>query len=180
MPPEQRAEIERQNQVRQQNYAYENQLTQVQKDYEDLSIQTRSMQLDNFLAKPEVVSQAELIDKAYGEPGSFRNLVLEEAANHFFLTEKQYGKGVDMTVEQAVQRTIQKYGRLLQAQNPAAGMPQTQGSTAAAQPQATAQAPIIPHVSGSARSPVKKSPRSLDDVKKLAREAQAREAQQNN
>lgn len=174
MPPEQRAEFERQAQIRQQNYQYENELSETQQQYQQLATETRSMQLDNVLARQEILPQAEQIDRAYGQPGAFRNLVIEEAMNHFHRT------GQDLPADQAVQMTVQKYSRFLAAQNQSAvAQPSMQVQGAAPQGATQGQAPIIPHVGGSARSPVKKTPRSLDDVKKLAKEAAAREQNNN-
>lgn len=171
MPPEQRAEFERQAQVRQQNYAYENELSQTQKQYQELATETRSMQLDNMLARQEVQSQAEQIDRAYGQPGAFRNLVIEEALNHYHRT------GEDLPANQAVQMTVEKYSRFLAAQNQGAGAQPSMTVQGGVQPNSPqGPAPIIPHIGGSARSPVKKSPRTLDDLKKIAKEYQAREA----
>lgn len=165
MPPEQRAEFERQAQVRQQNYAYENELTQTQQQYHQLATETRSMQLDNLLNRGDVSAQAEAIDKTYGQIGAFRNLVIEEALNHYHRT------GQDLPADQAVNITIQKYGRFLSAQNPGAVVhPQgNQGNAGAPQAGQQGQAPIIPHVGGSSRSPIKKSPKSLDDLKAMAK-----------
>jgi hypothetical protein len=171
LPPEQRADLERQAQVRQQNYAYENELSQTQQSYQKLATETRLMQLENVMARQDVSSQAQAIDKVYGQIGSFRNLVIEEAANHYTRT------GEDLPADQAVQKALDKYGRFLAAQNQSAPISQTAIPGAQSQAAAQGQAPIIPHVGGSARSPIKKSPRSLDDIKKMAREAQAREGQ---
>lgn len=166
LPPEQRAEFERQAQVRQQNYAYETQLNETQENYQRLATETRTLQLDTLLGRGDVSSQAEAIDKAYGEIGAFRKLVIEEAVNHYNRTQE------DLPADQAVNLTLQKYGRFMQLQNQGA-MGNSQGQPSVGSPQSGQQgkpAPIIPHVGGSARSPVKKQPRSLDDLKKMAKE----------
>lgn len=164
MPPEQRAEFERQAQIRQQAYQYQNELQETQQSYQQLASETRAMQLENILARGEVSSQAQAIDKAYGEEGAFRNLVIEEAVNHYARTQQ------DLPADQAVKMTLQKYSRFLQMQNPGnAGASQSPTLGAAPQGTANGQAPIIPHVGGSARSPVKKQPRSLDDLKNMAK-----------
>lgn len=167
LPPDQRAEMERQAQIRQQNYAYENELSETQQNYQKLATETRLMQLDNLMARGDVSKQAEAIDAVYGQIGAFRNLVIEEAANHYSRT------GVDLPADQAVQLAISKYGRFLQAQNQGAQGSQQQASVGAPQAAPQGPAPIIPHVGGSARSPIKKSPRSIEDLKKMAKEANA-------
>jgi hypothetical protein len=166
MPPEQRAEFERQAQVRQQNYAYEQELSQTQQQYQQLATETRSMQLDNLMARGDVSKQAEAVDQAYGQIGAFRNLVIEEAVNHYHRT------GEDLPADQAVQMTIQKYSRFLQTQNQGVVSTQQQVQAGASQGTSQGQVPIIPHVGGSARSPIKKQPRSLDDLKALAKQHQ--------
>jgi len=163
LPPEQKAEFERQALVRQQNYRYEQDLAETQKQYQQLATETRSMQLDSILSRSDVSSQAEQVDRAYGESGAFRNLVIEEAMNHYHRT------GEDLPADKAVQMTLQKYGRFMQAQTPGAS---SAGAVinpeAAPQNAAPAKAPIIPHVGGSARSPVKKQPTSIADLKAMA------------
>lgn len=169
MAPEQRAEFEKQTQVRQQNYAYENQISQSQKQYQQLATETRTMQLDNTLARADVLSQAEQIDRVYGEPGAFRNLVIEEAMNHFNRT------GEDLSAAQAVQMAVQKYSRFMSQQQNQGAMgqqPQMGMQGGGQQITSTANAPVIPHVGGSARSPIKKSPRSIEDLKQMAKNLQ--------
>jgi hypothetical protein len=164
MDPAQRAQIEQASQARQQNYFYEQQMQQQQQSYQQLAVETRSMQLDSLMARQEVSSQAEKIDQAYGKIGAFRDLVIEEAANHWHRT------GQDLPAEAAVQMAIQKFGRLVGAGSSVV-VPQS-GSPAPAQQagQPTGnQAPIIPHVAGSGRSPVKKAFKSLDDLKAHAK-----------
>lgn len=158
LPPDQREQIERASQARQQNYMYEQQFEQQNQSYQQLAVQTRTMQLESVLSRHDVSSQAERIDQAYGEIGAFRKLVIEEAHNHYLRTQQ------DIPADQAVQMTLQRYGKLLGPQ--AAVLPQP-GSPASV-PQGQGQpgvAPIIPHVAGSGRSPVKKSFKSLDDLK---------------
>lgn len=161
MPADQRAQFEQQAEVRKQNYAYESQLSEMQTKHQSLATETRTMQLDNILARPEVVSQASQIDRAYGEDGSFKKLVIEEAINHFNRT------GEDLPADRAVQLAASKYGRFMQMQNNSAPSQMSQGM--APQTSNPQQAPIIPHVAGSARSPVKKQPKSLDDLKAMAK-----------
>lgn len=179
MPPDQRAEFERQAQVRQQNYAYENQLSERDQEFKQLKTETRVMQLDNVLARQDVQTQAAQVDAILAGsdsgPRSFRELVVQEALDHFNRT------GEDLSAQQAVQLAQQKYSRFLAAQNQGAGQFSQQGQ--AGQPggqqiTSTANAPIIPHVGGSSRSPVSKAPRSLEDLKKLGREAASRESRQ--
>lgn len=164
MPAEQRQEFERQAQVRQQNYAYENQLNEIQTQHKQLATQTRVMQLENVLARQDVSSQAEQIEKAYGEPGAFRNLVIEEAVNHYNRT------GEDLPADQAVHMAVQKYGRFLQGANQGTVNSQGQQVSAQASQNATQSSPpIIPHIGGSSRSPVRKQPRSIEDLKNMAK-----------
>lgn len=163
LPPDQREAIERANQVRQQNYAYEQQLESSQTEMQALAVQTRTMQLENVLARQDVSAQAEKIDQVYGEIGAFRKLVVEEAHTHYLRTQQ------DLSADQAVQVTLQKYGKFLGSPNQVAPPMQTPAAAQSGQQPTGNAAPIIPHVGGSGKSPVKKAFKSLDDLKAHAK-----------
>lgn len=160
MDPRQRSEIERANQIRQQNYAYEQQMQEQTQSFQQLSVQTRQMQLDSLMARQDISSQAEKVDQAYGRIGAFRDLVIEEAANHWHRTQQ------DLPADAAVQLALKKFGVFLSPQ----GAVTSPAQAAAPSAPAGNAAPIIPHVAGSGRSPVKKSPRSLDDLRAIAKQ----------
>lgn len=160
--PEQKAEYARQVQLREQNYMQSQQLTEMQQAYQQQAVQTRTMQLDSLLNRPDVQQYAVGYDERLGTIGAFRQLVADEAAAVFHTT------GRDLSVEEAVNHVIQKFGKLITPQ--AVQGPQGQGQMAQ---QPAQRPPIIPNVSGRGTSPVKKVPRSLEDLQKLADEMSA-------
>lgn len=170
LPPEQRRAMEEAENARIQKYDLEEQMSQFQSMYEAQAVQARTMQLDFALSKPDAVSAAEKWDNVTGEPGAFRNLVIQEAQTAF------YQEKVDLSAEQAVQRVMQKYGKVISANAqgsaiaPQAQNPMAQPPVQATIPQAK---PVIPNINGKGTAPIKKVPKSLDDLKKMARELNA-------
>lgn len=161
-PADQRAEYERQLALRQQHYAQSQQLQEIQQAYQQQAVQTRTMQLESLMARADVTNYAASWDSKVGNVGAFRQLVIEEAANVYHAT------GRDMSAEEAINHVIQKFGKVV---GPMGAQP-AQASPAQQTPAAAAP-PIIPHVAGRGTSPVKKVPKSLDDLKKLADEMTA-------
>jgi hypothetical protein len=164
MPADQRAEYERQAQIRHQNYMLEAQNQQYQQQYQEAAVQTRAVQLDTVLSRPDIGKYASAWDRDMGQEGAFRSLVIQEGQSHFFQT------GHDLSAEEAAHLVLKKFGKVIRTEDgqmtatPGSGFA---GSQQGAQ-QTTSSPPIIPHVSGKGTSPVKKAPKSLDDLKKLA------------
>jgi hypothetical protein len=171
LPPDQRKAWEESEQSRLQNFEMEEKFNQMQRLYEEQAVQARTMQLDMVLTRPEVVQAASGWDEVQGQQGAFRDLVIQEAQTAYFQT------GVDLSAEQAVQRVMQKFGKVLsqnagaqqsvsQAQTPVISATQTAPQV----PNIPQSKPVIPSVNGKGASPIKKVPRSLDELKKIARE----------
>lgn len=158
MPPEQRQQYEQFEQAKQGKFELEQRVQQIQQQYQTQAVQNRAMQLDMALSRPQVASFAEKWDQN-GEPGSFRNFVIEEAKKVYYDTQQ------DLSPDQAVNLVMQRFGKFLNV-----------GDTTMQSPQAVPQGqranpPVIPNVTGKAASPIKKVPRSIDDLRKLAKEA---------
>lgn len=174
MPPEQRKAYEDAENLRLQQSQMQEQMTQYQRMYEQQSVQARTMQLEFVLSRPEVAQAAHNWDSLQGQPGAFKDLVIQEAQAAY------YQAGVDLSAEQAAQRVMQKFGKVMtmggsqqatQMQAPPSQTPQV------IPPQAR---PVIPNINGKGAAPIKKAPRNLDDLKRMAKEAQAAENQLNN
>lgn len=158
--PDQKAEYERNMQLRQQAYVQEEQIRQYESAYQQQALQARHMQLDSLMSRPEVQKYAGTWDERAGNIGAFRQLVVDEAAAAFYAT------GQDWSAEQAVQHVINKYGKVVSGLG---GQP-TQTYGGQQQPAHQGAPPVIPHVAGRGTSPIKKVPKSLDDIKKLVAE----------
>jgi hypothetical protein len=175
LPPDQRAEFDRQAQIRQQNYllAQENQYWQSQ--FGNQAVQARTMQLDSVLTRQDVSGLAQQWDQRVGKIGAFRETVIQEAINQWHASGQQQ----DLSAEQAVNLVMEKYGKLVgfggqqapqqpQGFSPQAQVQQPLTMQNAPQQQGQQQGPVIPHVAGRGTSPVKKAFKSLDDLKKHA------------
>jgi hypothetical protein len=162
LPPEQRQALESQAQERSQRYDLEQEKAELEQQYQTQAVQARTMQLDMTLSRPEVSSIASAIDSRVGRLGAFRDLVIEEAQKAWFI------QGQDLSAEQATQLAIQKYGKLFE-QGPAPQAPM-QGQAPAPQVQSK---PVIPAVQGRGTSPIKKAPKSIDDLRAAYKEVAA-------
>lgn len=166
MSPEQRQDFDQQNQIREQAFQYQNQNQQLQQMFQQQAVQTRTLELNYVLDKPENKKVAEAWDSKMGTPGAFVDLVKREAFNNVQLT------GTDWTAEQAVQHAVNNFGKILtfEQANAQGQVAQPGAQTSATQGQQ--QAPIIPHVAGKGGSPLKKKPKSIADLKALAKSMQ--------
>ena len=156
LPPEQRAQIEAAENARAQNFDYEEKLSRMENQYQTQAVQTRTMQLDMALMKPEVATFATSWDQN-AEPGfTFRDTVAQEARRIY------YESGQDLSPEQAVAMVMGKFGRFVTA-GEAAGVQPPQAATPA--PRVQTPPPVIPNVTGKAASPIKKAFKNLDELR---------------
>lgn len=164
LPPEQRQALEMQSKERQRLYELEEQNQYLEQTYQTQAVQARTMQLDTVLSRPEISSAASAWDSKTGQLGSFRDLVIEEGQKAFYTT------GQDLPVEHVVNMVVQKFGKFLgESQAPPQNFQTQQPQSAAPQVVATPK-PVIPHINGRGTSPVKRSPKSLDELKSMAKE----------
>lgn len=162
--PEAARMAQMQAQERERMYEMQQENQYLQQQYSSQATQARSMQLDTILSRTDVSSVASRYDERLGRIGAFRDLVIEEAQNYFHSTGGVKG-GKDLSAEEAVQLVMGKFGKLLEGQ-PAA---QAQVQTSQPQPQVK-EKPVIPVVNGRGTSPVKKAPKSLDDLRSIYKE----------
>lgn len=160
MPPEQRQAFDAQREERTRLYTLEQQNQQLQSQMQQQVAMQVSNEIDALLGSNDFRPLAEAFDSRMGQ-GSFRNEVLNRGRLHY------YSHGKDMTVREAVQEAARLAG--VQLQNTP-----TPGGTNGAQAgngvvtTAAVQRPVIPNLSGGGGSPARKSPRSIEDLKKLA------------
>jgi hypothetical protein len=163
-------QVNQRAQYSQQQEQYQN----LQTSYYDQAVQARTMQLDNILSRSDVSGAASTYDSQQGEIGAFRMLVMNEAAGYSAVNKQ------DLSAEQAVNLVMRKFGKFLAQPAPQAPAQQVAPAAAANQapaPQApnapvvVAAKPAIPTINGKGTSPIKQAPRSLDDLKRMGREA---------
>jgi len=157
MPPEQRQQYEQFEQTKLQKSELEERVTSLQSQYETQATQARVMQLDFALSRPEVAQFAQAWD-TNGEAGSFKTFVIDEAKKIFYETQQ------DLSPEQVISHVMKRFGRFFNTGETVSQSPQVINQANGQQPK-----PVIPNIMGKAASPIKKAPRSLDDLKKMAR-----------
>lgn len=159
-----------QQQLYTKNSEYQKQLLSMQEQYEEMqsklgefeqyqaqqAIQQRHNELDSVIGT-EFKSLAESYDARVGQPGAFKNEVILRAAAVANATGK----------ELSVQEAVQDFAKLV-AWN------QQNGGQAAGVAQKGTGRPTIPSVSGKASSPVAPQVKSIEDLKRLAKEAVAK------
>lgn len=163
MPPAQQAEYQRQRQQQQEYYALKRQNEELSRGYTETTVQQRSSELDQTLASPQVSAVVQAFDSRMGRQGAFREEVIRRGQYHAYTTN------VDVPVEQVVKEVLS----LVHHGDPGQqlGTPLVNGGSAVQQAAGQApvqKKPVIPNIQGRGTSPVKKIPRSIDDLKKLA------------
>lgn len=159
--PEQQDLIKKQRLAEERAYALEKQNMQSQQSYESLQAQIKRLELERVLDKPDVKSFSDEFDAKAGQPGAFWNAVAEHG-EMVALTRK-----IDLTAEQAVNEVMKRYGMFYSKPQ----SQQAQGPTQTNQ-QSQSKPPVIPNISGKSHAPVDRSPKSIEDLKKIAQQLQ--------
>lgn len=156
LPPEQQKLYNERNQFKNQDREWQNKFQSLEQQYRQMEVRTLNYEVQSAMQNPEVQDVQKNYDQSMGRDGAFKELVKDMALAMFNQT------GQDPTAEQAIRYTIQRMGNAYRSQPANAG--------GLAQPNGEKPLPVIPRVSGANMSPTKKSPRSLDDLRKMAAE----------
>lgn len=171
LPPDQKALIDQRRNAERQAWQAQDNVGQVSQRERELATQLKAAQLDSCLGKPDVKAMQDAFDARVGTPGAFRNAVASHGEAVWLRSNGQ----TDLTPEQAIQDFIRCYGdpsKFAQA-------PEAQVTPAPAATQTT-QAPkvnVIPRVDGKSVSPLKSQIRTIDDIKRRAKELAAEKRQ---
>jgi len=168
LPPEERAKVDAAHQEKQQYRTIEEQNQALQEQVQQQGIAQRQMELNMVLSRQDVGTMATQYDTLVGRPGSFQQKIIEKGAAHYFTT------GEDITAQQAAELVLAEVRPFLQGSSgtqqaaPGEGAAQAQqsGQTVVANQQAQKPA-VIPNIQASGGSPVKKTVKTLDDIKKI-------------
>lgn len=154
MPQEQRQQVDEFNQYKQKALTLEQQNQMLMKQHQEFLVQTKANELGSALANPEVSAAASSYDQRIGKPGAFKDLVIRHGASRFQLD------GVDLTPQQAVSEVVNMIGfSQAPAQRPVPEMI----------PNESVKTPtVIPNIQGKNNAPVKKTVKSLAEIRKLA------------
>lgn len=166
MPPEQRQVYEQARQQSEQAMALQDQNQHLQQQHMQFAVGAREQELAWTMGRPEISSAVQAYDARMGYQGAFRQAVVERGQYHYFAT------GQDIPAEQLVNEVIRQLG----VQSQPIAQP---GQVAAGQSQVgvmqhqVAKPAVITNIQGRGTSPAKKVIKSMDDLKKRAKEVQA-------
>jgi len=160
LSPEERAQVdaEKQRVMTMQNLQTQNQHLETQ--IQQTARAQRSMELDQSLAEPSIQTMAQKYDAQVGKPGAFRQVAIERGIFHHQVN------GRDLTAQEAVQDAVSLLGLSATGtqQNPQIG---NVGTQQPANRVVHKQQQVIPNIQGKGTSPLKKKPKSIDDIIKL-------------
>lgn len=154
LPPEQRQVYDQLDAQKRQDFLQSRQMEEIQTQYRATATKAREAEVDYALAKPEVMDVVKSYDAKNGE-GSFKQFVAEVGVMHFNL------HGEDPSAEQAITSALNRIGDGWRARQA------TPAQVVAAEEKPL---PVIPNVSGKNMSPIGKTPKSIDDIRKMRQE----------
>jgi hypothetical protein len=161
--PQQKALYDQAFQERRARENLEMQYQEQQGQMQEVQSREREFELSLVMARPEVTEVAQKLEAMMGE-GAFRQLVVDEGTRAWSLYQK------DISAQDAVNLVMQRFGKLASGSLQQAVIP----SATTQMPQQTAGAPakppIIPNINGKGTSPVKKVPKSLEEIKGIIKE----------
>lgn len=159
--PEQKAQWEAGRSAQQQALYYQQQNQQLMQSQQQFAVQQRTFELEQAVSRAEIAPIVQAYEAGIGSPGAFRDYVIR-------IGQAYAAQGKDIAAADAVAEAV----RHLRAVNPSLG--QTVATTAPATTVVPAAAkPVIPNIQGRGTSAVKSSVRSIDDLKKRARDLEA-------
>ena len=124
---------------------------------EEMTAQAHERELDRVLQDPSTNQFMQSYDARQGRVGAFRDAVINYAVGHY------QASGTDMTAQEAVSAILSFSGA--QPQQAGAAAPQAQPQVVAPQ-----QKPVIPNIQGRSSSPVKKVPKSIEELRRQVHE----------
>lgn len=163
LPPEQRQQVDAQNEAQQRLTYLEQANQELIAGYQNQTVQQRTGELDTHLGRPEVSSIASAFDARIGRPGAFRDEVIRRGQYYASLPESQ-----DIPVEQAVREIMALVGNVQPQATQAEAQEQVDGAQAQHEQQ-TQNKPVIPNIKSRGTSPAKKVIRSIEDVRNLSK-----------
>lgn len=167
LPAEERSRVDAERAEQERLVSLETQNQTLQQQLYQASVQTREQELSMVTSRPDVQAVVNQFNALVGKPDAFRTKVVEKGLSHFHLT------GQDLTASQAVEAVLAEVRPLLGVGASGTQMAAGQqfsgaGATTAGQPVVVRETkPTIPNIQSGGVSPVKKQPRSLDDLRKL-------------
>jgi hypothetical protein len=171
LPEDQKRIFDERKEAQRKAWSAEKQLGEQELQIQEQVRSTRQTLLDTALARADVSSFANDFDTRVGRPGAFADEVIARGQLAWIQSK---GK-VDLTPEQAIEQVMSFAGGTARtATKPAPGTSPAPAATSQQAPAggSTTPAPakkpvVIPNVQGGTQSPMKASPSSIEDLKKI-------------
>ena len=161
LPPEQQQVYDAQDAAQTQLRDVQKQNEWLQEQYRSQMAQIRQSELNQALADQSISEFTNSYDERVGQQGAFQMEVVRRGALHYQMT------GQDLPPAEVVKQTLFALGWQGQTQQ---GTQQPSNVTRMpTQGMVNGKPPVIPNVSGKSVSPVKKAPKSLDDLRNLSK-----------
>ena len=161
LPPHQRQVIEENRTLRRKVQDTESRYSRLEPEANDIRKELHEDRMERALSVPEIAEFAKAYDERRGKPGAFRRRA-DLLGNQLFLETKKYVLPSEV-VRMCFEEEKQIFGPL--------SSPGTQSTTTN-----HGAPPVIPSPgTGNRTSPVKGSPKSLDDLRKMHKERTANE-----
>jgi hypothetical protein len=165
LPPDQRKVLDAQRAAEERAYSLEQQTASYQAQLQEQASHAKRFELQVALERPDIKAFSEAFDSRVGKANAF----IEEIANR-----GEYAwatKGIDRPVNEVIGEIMKLYGGLA-PQPTQAPAPQVDTQPKPRVEQRPAQqTTILPKVEGRpSQSPMKSKPKSLDDLRKLAKQ----------
>jgi hypothetical protein len=157
MTPEQKQEWQRQRQIKDEARYYKSNYEKLEEEKQVLATQKRNYELDVALSKPDTAQFASSYGELMGSQSAFKDFVISVAK----AAHQNYG--VDLKVEEAITQAI----ATLKKVNPSLGDSEL---TQAKVIQRQGAKPVIPNIQGKGTTPVAKTYKSFEDLKRRKKE----------
>lgn len=154
LSPEEKRRYDMEIETRRENSRLKKEAESYKTTAEQAKVQARQVELDTTLQSPEVNRVMQAFDQRAGKVGAFRDRVIREAQAIYFES------GRDVSAKEAVESLMQVLGQV---------GPQTEPAQTVTQ-QTQPKPPVIPNIKSRGGSPVKKHPRSFEELRQLAAE----------
>lgn len=158
MPAEQRAQLERQRKLTEENANFQSQEEYIYQQQEQLSVQNRTLEMKMELFKPEVSSFQQKFDSMMGTPGAFENAVI--SAGQYIWHQYQQ----DLPPAQVIGLVMNDYSKFVNQPQSVTAPEISQQNTVATQE----KKPVLPNMgNGGTKSPAKQPITSISQLKQL-------------
>lgn len=158
LPAEVQRELENARQARAEAYNYQQRLKELETSASQTEFNNKIQYLDSVISSKAGDVAQKFNEAQGGNPEAFRNYVI------FRAQQLSQMAGRNVTPEEAVDRVREDIARLSGVQA-APAQPAQPGPVASGKP------PVIPNVKAGAQSPVRQPPKSLEELRNIARHA---------